>query len=106
MDEAAFFQAGDDLDFPSGGGAHPVEEGAAVAGVAESAGCHHAHPIGSMSLCRAMEPPQHSHGVCHGLRVEDAVGENALAQARNFAIFVKSFETAAHGFCDFESDRV
>ena len=106
VDEAALFQAGDDFHLPAGGGAHPVAKGAAVAGVAQGAGGDHAHAVGGVGLDGAMKAPQHAQGVRHGLRIERSVGEDALAQARDFAVFVQGLQAAAHHLGDFQPDRV
>ncbi len=50
MNQAAFFQSGDDFYFPAGGVAHPIEESAAVLGVTQGAGGDNAHSFGGMCL--------------------------------------------------------
>ena len=75
-------------------------------GVAQGAGGDHAHAVGRVRLGRAMKAPQHAQGVRHGLRIERAVGEDTLAQARDFAVFVQGFQAAAYDLGDFQPDRV
>ena len=53
-----------------------------------------------------MEAAQHTQGVCHRLRIERSIGENAFAQTCHFAIFVKGFEAAVNDVGDFQPDRV
>ena len=104
MNQAAFFQAGDDFQLPSGGGAHPVEESAAVAGVAQSAGSDDPHAIDCIGLDGTMKAPQHAQRQRHGLRVECAISEDALAQTRDLAVFVQGDEPATDYLCDFQPD--
>ena len=82
------------------------QKGAAVLRVAQGAGGHHAHAVGSMVLGGAMKAPQHLHGLGHRLRIERAVGEDALAQARDLAVFVQGFQAAATGLRNLQPDRV
>ena len=106
VDEAAFFQSGDDFHFPAGRGAYPVEKRAAVARVAQGAGGDHAYPIGAVSLRSAVEAAQHAQRERHRLRIQRSVGENAFAQASHFAIFVQSFQPAAYDLGYLQPDRV
>ena len=106
MDEAAFFQSGDDLGFPAGGAAHPIQESAAVARVTQSAGRDYAHAVGGVSLHGAVKAPQHLQSVRHGLRIECAVGKDAFAETRDLAIVVERLQTTAYGLGYLEPDRV
>ena len=106
VNEAAFFQAGDHLNFPSGSSAYPVQKRAAVARVAQGAGCDHAYAVGAMGLRSAMKSPQHTQRVGHCLRIKYTLGENAFAQACDFAVFVEGFEAAVYHLGYFEPDRV
>src|SRR5512142_2275674 len=101
MNQAAFFQSRDDLDFPARGSAYPVEEGATVAGIAQRAGRNHTHFVARVRLCSTMKAPEHVQGMRHGLRVERAAGKDAFAQPRDLAIFVEGFEPSAHSPGDF-----
>ena len=57
-------------------------------------------------MSRAMKSPQHAQGVRHRLGIERSVGENALAQACDFAVFVESFQAAVYHLGYFQPDRV
>ena len=58
------------------------------------------------ALHRAMKSLQHLNGERHCLRIERAIGKDALAQTRDLAVLVKSLQASAHNFRNFEADRV
>ena len=53
-----------------------------------------------------MKSAQHAQRVRHRLRIQHSVGENAFAQASDFAIFVESFQAAVYDLGYFQPDRV
>src|ERR1039457_3964358 len=106
VNDASLFQSRDDVCFPAGGAAYPIQKGAAVAGVTQSAGRDHAHPVGSIGLHGAVKASQHLQGVRHGLGIEYAVGKDAFSQARDLALVVERLQTAANGLGYLEPDRV
>ena len=96
VNQAAFFQAGDHFDLPSGGRAHPVEKGAAIARIAQCAGGDHADTVGRVGLSGPMKAPQHAQGERHRLRIKSAVGKDAFAQAGNFAVLMQGLQAAPY----------
>ncbi len=106
MDEAAFFEAGDDLGLPSRGGAYPLEKGTTVAGIAQGSGGDNTDSIGSMILNSTVKALQHADGECHRLRIERAVSEYALAEARDLAVFVQGVQASADNLSDLQADGV
>jgi hypothetical protein len=106
MDQTAFFQAGDDVNLPAGRSADPIEKSATVTCVAQGAGCDYPNAVGALRQSGAMKSAQHSQSVGHRMRIKYSVGENALAQAGHFAVFVESFKTTVYNPRYFQPDRV
>jgi hypothetical protein len=106
MNQAPFFEAGYDVGLPSGGGAYPVEKGAAVARVAQRGGSDDPHAVGGVTLHGAMKALQYLDGERHGLRIERTVGEDALAETRYFAVLVKRLQAAADYFGNLQANGV
>jgi IS5 family transposase len=79
VNQAAFFQAGNRLDFPSCGRAHPGDERGRVSRVAQSACGDHAHAVRSVFLDGAMKPPKHADRRVHGFGGEYSKTEDRLA---------------------------
>ncbi len=106
VDEPALFQAGDHLHPPAGDRAHPIDEGARVAGIAQRAGGDHAHEVHAVALAGAVKPAQHLDGVLHGVGIERSGAEDRFAQPRDLAVFVDHLQALAHQACDLQADRV
>ncbi len=98
--------AGDDFHFPSGGRFDPFGEDAGVAGVAQGAGGHHPRAVHGKALHGTMKAAQHLERVGHGLGIEAAVAEYALAQTRNLAVLVQRDEPSFDQVGDAETNGV
>src|SRR5579863_4044991 len=106
MDQARFFEAGDNLNHPAGGGSHPFKEGLRIAGVAQCAGCDHADWVAYYLLCGPMKTAQHLDCFGHRLGREKPRTKHAFAQPSDLTIFVDRVKTAARKPSDFQSDGV
>ena len=85
---------------------YPLQECLGVASVAHCAGCHDPHLIGPEPLCSPVKPAQNMHRVCHRFGCQKARAENAVAQARDLAIFVDGLEFAPAEPGDFQTNRI
>ena len=65
MDEAAFFEAGDDVDRPSGGRSHPLQKCLRVARIAQGAGGDDADRIRAQTLRSAVKAAENLDGFRH-----------------------------------------
>ena len=92
VNEAAFFEAGDDLHLPAGFSFDPGLEGRAVAGVAHGGGGDDADAVSGMSLHGALKAFEGAEGGGHGFRGDEAGLEDAGAEARDLAVLVEGFE--------------
>src|SRR5208282_2463565 len=106
VNEARFFDAGDDFDAPSRGRANPLEKRLRIARVAQGAGGDHAHCVGDNLLRRAMKPAQNFHGFGHRFRREKSGAEDAFAQASDFAVFVDRAEASCLQSRNFKANGV
>jgi hypothetical protein len=106
MDEAAFFEAGDDVYRPSGGRPHPFQKSLRVAGIAQGTGGDDADGIRAQTLRGAVEAAEDLHGFRHRLRGQEVGAEHTFAEARDFAVFVNGVEFPAAQPGDLEANRV
>src|SRR5438874_2348776 len=106
MNQPAFLEAGDDLDFPPGGRPHPFGEYARIVAVAHGAGGDHADAFYSIALGSAMEAAQHLERMGHGLWIEIAVAKNSLSQAGNFTVLMQSNQAAFIQFSNTQANGV
>src|SRR5579872_1946198 len=81
MDEAPFFEAGDDFELPSRGGAQPLSEHTGILRITHRAGGHDADAVGIELADGPAEPLDHLDGMCHRVWVERAGAEHALTAA-------------------------
>ena len=102
MDQPAFFEAGDDLDVPSGFIAHPGEEGAGVARIAHGGGGDGADLVRSVQLRGAIKALQRFERGGHGFGGDQAGFEYAAAETRDFAVFMQDFELVLDDAGNFE----
>ena len=79
MDQAAFFQSGDYFGLPAGGRAHPVEEGTAVARVAQRCGRDHPDRSAAWSCTARWKRFRTRMVRAMTSRVERSIGEDAFA---------------------------
>ena len=86
MNQAPFFEAGDDFHVPSRFGFHPGLEGCTVARVTHSRRGHYANLVNSVRLHGALEPLEGAQSRCHGLWSYQSGLEYARAQSRYLAI--------------------
>src|SRR6202007_638127 len=77
MNEAAFFQAGDNFDSPPGRGFNPGAKGLRVASGAGGAGGDDTYAVNDVLLHSFMEALERLDGVGHRLRRDDARLEDA-----------------------------
>ncbi len=94
VNQASLFQSGNNFDRPARRGAHPLQKGAGIAGIAQGRRGHHPHRIRHAFLYGTMEAPQHPHRLRHRLRRKQSAAEDAFAQASDFAVFVDFFQPA------------
>jgi len=106
VDEAAFFEAGDDFERPAGFGFDPGLKGGAVAGVAHGGGGDDASLVDSVGLDGALETLQGLDGLGHGLGRDEAGLEDAGAEAGDFAVFMQGAQLVGDDACDFEAAGV
>jgi hypothetical protein len=102
MNEPAFLKPGNDLDIPAGFVVHPRQEGSRVARIAHRRGGHRADAIGPMHLHRFVKPLERAQSGRHRFRRDDAVFENAAAQARHLAILMHDAQTMLHHAADLQ----
>ena len=106
MDEAPFFEAGDDFDVPSGGAFYPVGEFARIACVAHGAGRDHAHLAYAKFIACPAETLQHFHRRGDRPRGERSVAERPFTEARDLAVFMQRVQPTAAQLRDLEADGV
>jgi hypothetical protein len=92
VDEPALFQAGDDLDIPTGLGLHPGLEGRCVAGVAHGRCGYHTNLVHPVQLHRTLKPLESAQRSCHGLGRNRPRLEDAGPQPRHLAVFSERFQ--------------
>src|ERR1700722_8448417 len=95
VDQASFFQAGNDFDRPAGGRAYPLNKGLRVAGIAQGARGDPSDRIGDYLLGCAMKAAENFNGFRHRLRSKEAGAKDALAQTSHFAVFVNRAKMSA-----------
>ena len=106
MNQTRFFQSGNNLNLPSGGGTHPLQKRLRIAGIPQCAGRDDPDWVRDHLLCGAMKAPQNLHRFRHRLGGEKAGTKHALAQARNLAVFVDGTKAATCEACDLQPDRI
>lgn len=103
VNQAAFFQAGNRLDFPSCGRAHPGDERGGVPRVAQGACGDHAHAVRSVFPHGAMKPPEHVDRGIHRFGREHAETEDGLAQPCDYTVLVNLLKSVVHHAGDLEA---
>ena len=92
MNEAAFFESGDNFDGPARGGLDPLREGGGVARVAHGAGSDDPDFICDMQLDGLVEALERLDGGGHRVRRDIAGLEDTFAEPSHFTIFMQSFK--------------
>src|SRR5580700_3334103 len=95
VNQASFFQAGNDFDRPAGRGAYPLDKCLRVAGVAQGARGDHSDRVGDYLLGCAMKATEDFDGFRHRLGSKKAGAKDALSQTSNFAVFVDRAKMSA-----------
>jgi len=106
VDEPPFFQAGNDIQLPTGNRFEPLAKEPGIVAVTQGAGGDNARPFHSVALHRAMKTAQHLERMRHGLGIEVAVAKNAFTQACNFAVLVQRDQPPPAQFGNAEPHRV
>src|SRR5215469_11521566 len=106
MNQACFFEPGNNFNAPAGCRAHPFEECAGISGVAQCAGGDYTYGVCSGTLGSAMKSAQDLYrgGDCFGR--EKSAAEYGLAQACDLAIFVNFDQVMGGEAGDLEADGV
>ena len=92
MNQAAFFQAGDDLHVPAGLGLDPGLKCGGIARIAHGRGGHDADAVDAVRLHRALKTLERAQCGRHGFRRDEPGVEDAAAEAGDFAVFCERFE--------------
>ena len=106
VNQARFFQAGNDFDRPAGSRAYPLDKCLRIAGVAQGAGGDHADRVGDYLLRGAMEAAEDFDGFGHRLGSEEAGAEDAFAQPSDFAVFMDRAKMSAREPRDLQSNGI
>ncbi len=106
VNQASFFQSGDDFDLPPGGRPNPLQKSLRIAGIAQCAGGDYAHWIGDYLLRGPMKAAQDLDGFSHRFGSEKAGTKDAFSQTRDFAVFVDGTKTSAREARDLQPNGI
>jgi len=88
MNQASFFNSGNNFDAPTGGRTDPFEKCSRISGIAQCAGGDDPHCVSAGFLSGAMKAAKDLYGESDGLWGKKSAAENRLTQAGDFAIFM------------------
>jgi hypothetical protein len=106
MDEAGFFQAGNNFYFPTGSGSYPLQKRLGISRVSQRAGGDNPNRIGDHLLCGPMKPSQYLYRFGDRFGSKKAGTKYAFAQARHFTVFVNGAKPAPCQACDLQANGI